>query len=174
VEGQRWESPVLVRKINTITLHRTQCTYDSFGNLTASTGSLTNYFRFTGREFDTESGLYFLRNRYYDSLSGRFWNEDPLGFAGDDVNFYTYVQNSPVSLVDPFGLEKKSGGPWHPEPGVKFACQWEGTPVPFTVPLPQPLRIPVPTSQAATNAIAGIGIVGIVIIAIIIFPVTGL
>jgi YD repeat-containing protein len=34
-------------------------TYDSFGNLTGSTGSLTNSFRYTGREFDTETGLYF-------------------------------------------------------------------------------------------------------------------
>ena len=34
-------------------------TYDSFGNTTNSTGSLTNFFRYTGREFDTETGLYF-------------------------------------------------------------------------------------------------------------------
>ena len=33
-------------------------TYDSFGNQTASSGSLTNFFRYTGREFDTETGLY--------------------------------------------------------------------------------------------------------------------
>jgi len=102
-------------------------TFDSFGKATATSGSLTNPFQFTGREFDSETGLYFLRNRYYDSQSGRFLNEDPLGFEGDDVNFYAYVQNSPVSLVDPFGLQHQPGGPWHPEPGVKFACKW-GTP----------------------------------------------
>jgi len=33
-------------------------TYDSFGNLLASTGSLVNSFRCTGREFDTETSLY--------------------------------------------------------------------------------------------------------------------
>jgi RHS repeat-associated protein len=99
-------------------------TYDSFGKATASSGSLTNPFQFTAREFDSESGLYFLRNRYYDPQSGRFLNEDPLGFRGDDANFYAYVQNSPVDLVDPFGLQHKPGGPWHPDPWVKFACKW--------------------------------------------------
>jgi YD repeat-containing protein len=38
-------------------------TYDSFGNLTASTGSITNSFRYTGREFDTETSLYYYRAR---------------------------------------------------------------------------------------------------------------
>ena len=39
--------------------------YDSFGNLMASTGSISNSFRYTGREFDAETGLYFYRARYY-------------------------------------------------------------------------------------------------------------
>ncbi|MGC1413936.1 MAG: RHS repeat-associated core domain-containing protein [Candidatus Acidiferrum sp.] len=99
-------------------------TYDSFGKATASSGTLTNPFQFTAREFDAESGLYFLRNRYYDPQSGRFLNEDPLGFGGDDANFYAYVQNGPVDSVDPFGLQHKPGGPWHPDPWVKFACKW--------------------------------------------------
>src|SRR5579883_334282 len=99
-------------------------TYDSFGKATASSGTLTNPVQFTAREFDAESGLYFLRNRYYDPQAGRFLNEDPLRFGGDDANFYAYVQNSPVDSVDPFGLQHTPGGPWHPDPGVKFACKW--------------------------------------------------
>jgi YD repeat-containing protein len=47
-------------------------TFDSFGNLTASSGSLTNPFRYTGLEFDTETNLYFYRHRYYDQTTGRF------------------------------------------------------------------------------------------------------
>ena len=54
--------------------------YDAFGNLTASTGSLTNPLRYTGREFDPETGIYFYRARYYDSTIGRYIGEDPLGF----------------------------------------------------------------------------------------------
>ncbi len=47
-------------------------TYDSFGKLTASTGSLVNPFQYTARESDTETGLYYYRARYYDqSVSSR-------------------------------------------------------------------------------------------------------
>jgi YD repeat-containing protein len=54
-------------------------TYDSFGNLTASTGSLVNPFRYTARESDTETSLYYYRARYYDPTAGRFLGEDPIG-----------------------------------------------------------------------------------------------
>lgn len=46
-------------------------TYDSFGKLTASTGSLVNPFRYTARESDAETGLYYYRARYYDPPSNR-------------------------------------------------------------------------------------------------------
>jgi uncharacterized protein RhaS with RHS repeats len=35
----------------------------------------------------------------------RFVAEDPIGFAGGGVNFYTYADGDPVSLVDPLGLK---------------------------------------------------------------------
>jgi len=78
-------------------------TYDSFGKLTASTGTLTNPFQFTGREFDAETGLRYYRFRYFDPTVGRFVSEDPIGFDGG-INFYLYVQNNPSLLIDPFGL----------------------------------------------------------------------
>ena len=76
--------------------------YDSFGNLLVSTGTITSPFRYTAREFDPEIGLYFNRARYYDPASGRFVTEDPLGF-GAGVNFYDYVSNDPMNNTDPFG-----------------------------------------------------------------------
>jgi len=78
-------------------------TFDSFGNQTASSGSLTNPFRFTAREFDPETGLYYYRARYYDPAVGRFLSEDPIAFEGG-VNFYSYVANNPINAIDPFGL----------------------------------------------------------------------
>src|SRR5437899_311621 len=72
-------------------------TYDSFGKLTASTGSLVNPFQYTARESDTETGLYYYRARYYDQGAGRFLSEDPLDFDGDGINFYSYVANGPTN-----------------------------------------------------------------------------
>src|SRR6267378_712819 len=64
-------------------------TFDSFGNLTASSGSLTNPFQYTSRELDSETSLYYFRARYFDPNIGRFISEDPLGW---DVgpNYYSY------------------------------------------------------------------------------------
>ena len=80
-------------------------TYDSFGNLTASTGTLANPFRYTGRELDSETGVYLYRARYYDANLGRFVSEDPVGFNSGTVNFYDYVGNSPLNFNDPTGHE---------------------------------------------------------------------
>jgi RHS repeat-associated protein len=77
-------------------------TYDSFGNLTASTGSLVNRFQYTGREFDSETGNYYYRARYYDVQTGRFLSEDSLRFWVDG-NFYPYTYNSPTNVQDPSG-----------------------------------------------------------------------
>jgi len=78
-------------------------TYDSFGKLVQSSGTLVNPFRYTAREFDSESGIYFYRARYYESASGRFLSEDPVEFAGG-INFYAYVGSNPVTLTDPTGF----------------------------------------------------------------------
>ncbi|MBI5196646.1 MAG: DUF2778 domain-containing protein [Nitrospirae bacterium] len=78
--------------------------YDSFGQIISQTGTITNPYTFTGREYDAETGMYYYRARYYDATIGRFISEDPVGFAGGDVNLYAYVGNNPVNFVDPFGL----------------------------------------------------------------------
>jgi len=89
---------------NTGTLANTY-TYDAFGNLTASTGSLGNPFQYTGRDFDPETGLRYYRARYYDSGTGRFLNEDPSSLGGG-LNLYRYVDNNVLNAVDPYGLAK--------------------------------------------------------------------
>jgi RHS repeat-associated protein len=79
-------------------------TFDSFGKQTASTGSLVNPFQYTGRESDSETGLYYYRARYYDQSAGRFLSEDPLRFSGGR-DFYAYALNSPSNFADPTGLK---------------------------------------------------------------------
>ncbi|HEX8850739.1 MAG TPA: RHS repeat-associated core domain-containing protein [Gemmatimonadaceae bacterium] len=49
------------------------------------------------------SGLAYRRNRYYEPLTGRFTQEDPIGLAGG-LNLYGYASGDPVSYSDPFGL----------------------------------------------------------------------
>jgi RHS repeat-associated protein len=81
--------------------------YDSFGNLTASAGTVTNPFRYTAREFDAETGTYEYRARYFDPTIGRFISEEPLRFAAG-MNFFAYVHNNPVGLDDPTRLCDKN------------------------------------------------------------------
>ena len=78
--------------------------YTAFGNQLEATDT-TNPFRYCGEYYDEESGLTYLRNRYYNSTTGRFISEDPIR---DELNWYAYVGNNPVALVDPLGLAKKT------------------------------------------------------------------
>jgi len=66
---------------------------------------------FTGKERDFESGLDYFGARYYTSTMGRFMSPDPsaLTFADplnpQSLNLYAYVNNNPLSFVDPTGLD---------------------------------------------------------------------
>lgn len=77
-------------------------TYDSFGNIKNSTGSIVNPFRYAARDFDTETNLHYFRTRYLDPSTGRFLSEDTARFD-ESVNFYPYVNNNPMTFNDPFG-----------------------------------------------------------------------
>ncbi len=89
-------------------------TYDSFGDVTGTTGSFTQPFRYTGREYDTETGLGYYRARYYDSRMGEFLSEDPANFQAG-MNFYQYVGANPINFSDSSGLcpPKNSITPWN-------------------------------------------------------------
>ena len=77
-------------------------TFDAFGNLTSTTGSITNPFRFAGQYQDPESGLYYLRARYYDAGTGQFVSQDPLLAA--TLQPYSYAAGNPLNNTDPAGL----------------------------------------------------------------------
>jgi len=78
--------------------------YDSYGNvISESNPALDTRYKYTGREFDAETGLQYNRARYYDAAIGRFISEDPIGFEAGDVNIHRYVTNRPVDLTDPTG-----------------------------------------------------------------------
>lgn len=81
---------------------QTTYSYDPFGGTSSAGSSNSNVFQYTGRE-DEGNGLYYYRARYYNPLMGRFVSQDPLGFKGQDANFYRYVWNSPTNFTDPLG-----------------------------------------------------------------------
>ena len=81
----------------------TAYTYAPFGDTTVTGTASSNPYQFTGRENDG-TGLYYYRARYYHPGLHRFVSEDPLEYAGGDVNLYSYVWNGPTSWRDPLGL----------------------------------------------------------------------
>ncbi|MDR3390939.1 MAG: RHS repeat-associated core domain-containing protein [Sulfuriferula sp.] len=82
---------------------QTQYSYEPYGNATVMGASSDNAYQYTGRENDN-TGLYYYRARYYHPVLQRFISEDPIGLAGGDVDFYTYVGGNPLTRIDPLGL----------------------------------------------------------------------
>jgi len=78
-----------------------QYSYDPYGSMSI-TGTTTNSYAYTGREFDG-LGIDYYRARYYNPTTGRFLSEDPLEFAGSGPNPYEYAHDSPTNFIDPSG-----------------------------------------------------------------------
>lgn len=60
-------------------------------------------YRYTGKERDEETGLYYHGARYYAPWLARWTSADPLGL-GDGHNRYCYCRANPIALADPEGL----------------------------------------------------------------------
>jgi RHS repeat-associated protein len=98
--------------------------YDAYGNILESPGSVEQPYTYTSREFDSESGLYYYRARYYDPASGRFLQKDPVWLLSKNTNRYPYVESNPLNLKDPSGENPILGGiiVTHVALGVIAAC----------------------------------------------------
>ncbi|MGJ4850992.1 RHS repeat domain-containing protein [Bacillota bacterium Meth-B3] len=125
-------------------------TYDAWGRPTGMTGVLKdtlgrlNPFRYRGYIWDGETGLYYLRTRYYNPEWGRFINADSqVGEEGELLghSVFAYCVNNPVSATDPdgqyavFGLTEAI----LPPPSMPFPTLPQGIPLPT---LPQGISIP--------------------------------
>ncbi|HML73759.1 MAG TPA: RHS repeat-associated core domain-containing protein, partial [Anaerohalosphaeraceae bacterium] len=92
--------------------------YSAFGQTTIynaqnhpiAASQVGNIYYFTGRQLDTETGLYYYRARMYSPALGRFMQTDPVGYA-DGMNWYAYCVNNPVNFADPLGLCSKGRDP---------------------------------------------------------------
>jgi RHS repeat-associated protein len=93
--------------------------YDAFGNTLAQSGYLAaaNTYRFSSKEWNANSGLYYYLYRFYDPNLQRWPNRDPIGDHGfavlsrqgtsheSDVDLYEFVGNSPIGHIDLLGLQ---------------------------------------------------------------------
>jgi len=80
--------------------------YDAYGTLLTSTGSTPNNYLYCGEQFDPDLGMYYLRARYYQPQTGRFWTMDSWeGTQTDPLSLhkYLYAADDPVNMVDPSG-----------------------------------------------------------------------
>ena len=77
-------------------------TYDANGNLTSKTGTADTPLRWNGQAQDTDTGLYYLRARYYDPQTAQFASIDPA--APITREHYTYGSSNPLNRMDPSGL----------------------------------------------------------------------
>jgi RHS repeat-associated protein len=79
---------------------------DAFGNPLQNTGTTPNHYRFTGEQHDPQTGLIYLRARYYNPATGRFLTQDTWqGQRGKPITLhrYLYANANPVVFVDPTG-----------------------------------------------------------------------
>jgi RHS repeat-associated protein len=80
----------------------------------ASINAVAKRYRYTGKERDEESGLYYHGARYYIPWLCRWTQCDPIGIK-DGLNVYAYVSNNPVIYHDPSGKNKNKNKQKEPE-----------------------------------------------------------
>lgn len=107
-----------------------QFVYDAYGrNLSEAATGVSAEYKYNGKEFDEEVGLYYYGARYYAPSLARWTSKDPIE-PPSGTSPYAYARNSPVVWVDRLGLQESQvqpqGGPilldfdWSREPGVVF------------------------------------------------------
>ncbi|REK29517.1 MAG: RHS repeat-associated core domain-containing protein [Planctomycetota bacterium] len=96
--------------------------YDPYGAVTVYDSAWANPTApsddgplYAGYYFDAETGLYHVRNRYYDTSLGRFISRDPIGY-GDGPNLYAYASHRPVFHLDPYGTQAEEAN--------NFGVEW--------------------------------------------------
>jgi RHS repeat-associated protein len=97
--------------------------YDLWGKRSANeisgSGARETDIGFTGLPLHQGTSLCFAPYRAYDPELGRWINRDPIGERGG-LNLYSYVGNSPVTLVDPLGLELLFPEGFDPKPTYDY------------------------------------------------------
>ena len=77
--------------------------YTPFGKQVSKEGELDRAAKFTGKDLDEDTGLYYYNARWMDSETGRFISQDPAEDP-NSPNYYSYCANNPLKRLDPTGL----------------------------------------------------------------------
>jgi len=78
-------------------------------------------YRYTGKERDEETGLYYNGARYLAAWLGRWTSADPIGIGADGPGLYNYTRGSPVMMSDPSGLAPENV--WNKRAATQTAAQ---------------------------------------------------
>ena len=118
------------------------------GTLANTLGAL-NPFRYRGYVYDEETGLYYLRSRYYNPVWGRFINADSLlGKPGQLLghNVFAYCNNTPIALYDSNGYGPAWVNELWNEPELTYAF-WD------LKPMVRAMHWPLATSEPEKDAL---------------------
>jgi RHS repeat-associated protein len=80
--------------------------YDAFGNSFTTSGTTPNNYLYRGEQFDPDLGLYYLRARYYNPITGGFLSRDPGSgeiMEPTTIHKYRYASGDPINRADPTG-----------------------------------------------------------------------
>jgi RHS repeat-associated protein len=80
--------------------------YDAYGTLIDSSGTVANSYLYTGEQYDSDLGMYYLRTRLLNVATGRFLTRE--SYEGDQsdpssLHKYVYCANNPANRIDPGG-----------------------------------------------------------------------
>ena len=63
-------------------------------------------YKFNGKQFDEETGLYYYGARYLKSVTSLWYGVDPLAEKYISSGSYIYCESNPIIFIDPNGKEK--------------------------------------------------------------------
>ena len=86
-----------------------------------STTDEQNKFKYQGKERDIETGYDYFEARFYDSAIGRFLQVDPMDFINEHQSSYVGMDNNPINLVDPSGMDSEGSNGYKPNHSVESA-----------------------------------------------------
>jgi RHS repeat-associated protein len=111
------------------------------GNTPGSVEVSSKRYRYTGKERDEETGLYYYGVRYYAPWLGRWTTADPVGLV-DGINIFKYSLNNPIKLKDPEGTQTEDIN--LPK---GYTGEWSGN-------LTPPSHLKIPSAPPQSNAIS--------------------